>query len=726
MPSELGRASIRAAASVVFLCSTHVAVGAQEPLGVPFPRYDAAGEAVHVRNLSFRSEGELPAPRQELLSRIATRAEGSLLELRRALVWAPFVEVPEVSRLDPVELQKDKERLRRFMVEMGYADARVDYEVLPVADGSSVDVSFEIRPGPPTRVSRVAIVWTDAGRRPDLDGSALLADAVRRSGIREGERMDLRNLAPGEIAVRRLLADEGHPSTEVESSVAPDDSGDGVVVTLHVRSGPRARIGRVRVAGAEVLDSAFLREVAGLRAGDWYALHRLQAGSDRVASLDVVSSASVEIEEAASDSTVSLFLNVDEVERHVIRAEAGYTSDGGIAAEARWDDRNVLGEGQSLALSVTGQSGALAIERNPERFVRGDVTFTLPVLGQGAYTLSVGPYSEYRDDYRDRSFRVGFETTLLRRIGRISSVSLGYEMSRRRIFEHRFTDISGGVDVLELLSLGADGVFDELGARIDRSVFTAAASVASLDLPARPTHGFRLEPSISTTLGSWMNATEFVSMSARATAYARLPRALGLMVRGGYSRLLPFGNALPASDEEGLAAILRLRDELFTAGGTEDVRGWAHRMMGPKFPTPLLVIQDSTASFRADGYTPLGGMERIVAGLELRFPLALLGPRWGGHAFLDGGRVRTTDTRFVSEGDSFDIERFYWATGVGVEYDTVIGPIRVALAYKLNPSFLDVSPADAVLAALLEGRSPLDLEQRLLRRFRLHVSLGAG
>jgi outer membrane protein assembly factor BamA len=228
-------------------------------------------------------------------------------------------------------------------------------------------------------------------------------------------------------------------------------------------------------------------------------------------------------------------------------------------------------------------------------------------------------------------------------------------------------------------------------------------------------------PSLSTTVLDF-NATQFVSGSLRATGYVPLGGSVGLALRGGLGHLLPFGRSVPETPEQALGAVLRLREEVLTAGGLDDVRGWADRMLGPKFPEMILQDVDGTLALESDGYTPLGGFNRAYSSVELRFPLPWVS--WRVHSFLDGGRVWTSDERFTSSEDPYGLERYFWATGFGIDYATPLGSIRLTLGYKLNPSILDLADSLDVLTALLEDR-PLDgLDRRGIRRFRLHIGLG--
>ena len=144
--------------------------------------------------------------------------------------------------------------------------------------------------------------------------------------------------------------------------------------------------------------------------------------------------------------------------------------------------------------------------------------------------------------------------------------------------------------------------------------------------------------------------------------------------------------------------------------------------MGPKLPD--VELDRATDSLKASRYVPLGGLARISGGVELQFPIPGLGARFAGHVFLDGGRVWTPDHRFLPPDDPYDQDKAYFSTGGGMGIETPVGPIRVSVGYKLNPSPLDLRDPNEVLKRLLAKESILDVPAETLRRFQLHLTLG--
>jgi outer membrane protein insertion porin family len=189
---------------------------------------------------------------------------------------------------------------------------------------------------------------------------------------------------------------------------------------------------------------------------------------------------------------------------------------------------------------------------------------------------------------------------------------------------------------------------------------------------------------------------------------------------------VPFGKSVGRTGSESpFVSLLRLRDVSFTAGGTRDVRGWGSQLVGPKLPEVRRVTSDGVTETTADRYSPIGGLARATGTAELQFPVPGLSEKWRTFLFLDGGRVWSPDSRFALDAGELDQDRFYFGTGIGLGYETVVGAVQVALGYKLNPSPLDLRDPAAVLDALAAGRSLDEVPTDSRRRLQLHFSIGA-
>jgi outer membrane protein insertion porin family len=103
-------------------------------------------------------------------------------------------------------------------------------------------------------------------------------------------------------------------------------------------------------------------------------------------------------------------------------------------------------------------------------------------------------------------------------------------------------------------------------------------------------------------------------------------------------------------------------EERFYAGGSASVRGWQRSQLGPQ-----------------PNGTPTGGQSLLEGSVEPRFKI--FGP-FGAALFVDFGNVWSTSL-------TYKLEKIRYATGLGLRYDTPIGPIRIDAARKINKQSSD-------------------------------------
>jgi hypothetical protein len=149
------------------------------------------------------------------------------------------------------------------------------------------------------------------------------------------------------------------------------------------------------------------------------------------------------------------------------------------------------------------------------------------------------------------------------------------------------------------------------------------------------------------------------------------------------------------------------------AGGAYTVRGFGQNLLGPKVllanPADLPgcdgkpVTENNTwvcdpnesglQSARAFP-RPVGGENAIVANVEIRVPFA--SANWGWVAFLDMGRVWT-----IGEGVGTS-EAFAWTPGVGLRYESPVGPLRVDIGYSTGGNELAPVVSETLVNGSLE------------------------
>jgi outer membrane protein assembly complex protein YaeT len=151
-----------------------------------------------------------------------------------------------------------------------------------------------------------------------------------------------------------------------------------------------------------------------------------------------------------------------------------------------------------------------------------------------------------------------------------------------------------------------------------------------------------------------------------------------------FARQTTFGTILPFSTPAGLndTDVVPLPERLF-GGGDVSHRGFPQNQAGPRdVGTPAGPGGTATTP---TGF-PLGGNALFFNTFELRFPL--LGDNINGVVFHDAGNVyhNLSSLSFrASQRNLQDFDYMVHAAGFGIRYKTPVGPVRLDLAYSINP-----------------------------------------
>jgi outer membrane protein insertion porin family/translocation and assembly module TamA len=163
--------------------------------------------------------------------------------------------------------------------------------------------------------------------------------------------------------------------------------------------------------------------------------------------------------------------------------------------------------------------------------------------------------------------------------------------------------------------------------------------------------------------GARLNVAGYVNLAKRVVLAGR--------VQGAVVTTLPGAEFIP-------------QGERLFAGGASTVRGFQQNEVGPRVyladsvtlreiggDTLVWALPPDSTHWRA---VPTGGTASAVANIELRVRPPVLTSLIQFVAFVDGGKVWTSD-----ESHDFDTP-FYVTPGVGVRASTPIGPIRLDIA----------------------------------------------
>ncbi len=480
----------------------------------------------------------------------------------------------------------------------------------------------------PATVHRVEIA-VDPGS-PFRFGRVALGPRASRTELPEGFR-------PGaaaesgvvteavEVAIR-AWREVGHAKARLASEdVVADHAADRLDVALGLEPGPRLRFGPLRIEGEQRMREARIRKITGLPEGETFSETELRRAETRLRRTGIFASANL-VEDEAITAPDLLDITAQLVEQKPRRYSLGaeVASLDGVSLTGSWLHRNLMGGGERLL--VEGEVTNIGSGESGVDYALGvslDRPATLTPDTTAGLLLNYSHLDEV-DYYADTvEFGLNFSHIFSDTLTGKAGLTYSYQDGHD----------PGGDFTFRNLSLPLGLIWDRRDDKTDA------------------TRGFYIDATLKPFLGFGTTGS-----GVRATMDARGYRSLGEAGRFVIAARAQAGGIW------GPTLLETPRDQLFFSGGGGTVRGQPYRSLG------IAVTRGFGPEFL------IGGQFFAAGSLELR---AKLTERIGLVGFVDAGSVGL-DGLFSGDAES------HAGAGLGLRYDTGIGPIRLDVAAPIS------------------------------------------
>ncbi len=563
---------------------------------------------------------------------------------------------------DRTVFDADLRRIEAYYRDRGYPDAQVTaFDVALNDRQDSVALSIAVREGEPVRVERLDFVGFETLR-------AGAVRALRRAlPLRAGAVLDRAQVTATQAMAARALQDRGYPFGQVSIDEARVDTRT-VRLTLRAMPGAEARIGTVAVTGNVSVGDDVVKRTLAFEPGSRFSLATVQLSQRHLYELGLFQVATVTLaSEAVSNGEVPVQVTVAEAKHRQIRLGAGYGSEERARGEAQWKHVNFLGGARTA--SIDGKWSSLS---------RGLRTqFTQPYFFSRRLELTLSSQAwltdepAFRLDTRGGRGTVNYEVSHRNPVsGRGGDATLSLALVAE---QENYAITTEALDDLtfreQLIALGLDPRTGEGGGFLGALALDYRRTTTPNVLDAR--RGSVVQAHFEGA-GGWLPGDfNYTELTFEARHYQTIGRIGVLAVRG---RIGTIDGAGPG--EEGVPFFKR-----YFLGGSNSLRGWGRFEVSPLSGSGLPLGGNSMLELSSEVRTPVFGKASLVL-------------------FVDAGTVATAAWRLGVKDLRYDV-------GPGLRYVTPIGPIRVDLAYQLNP----------VPGLLVDGVPES-------RRWRVHFSLG--
>jgi outer membrane protein insertion porin family len=422
--------------------------------------------------------------------------------------------------------------------------------------------------------------------------------------------------------ISEILSNNGYPKSDIEGEALVNRREKWARAKFVVKPGLIYKFGVIKVEGNEDVASRIVEREAEFKEGEIFSLSKINKTQANIFQLGLFRSVVIDPVYNDEEQIADVAIVVKERKQGSVKIGGGFGTEDKLRGQAIWTQRNFFGGGRRL--EVSGKFSFIT-----QRF---EASVIQPFIAGKNSELS-GTLNFQRDDvpsFKGRSFlsTAALSKDFWKYYSVFSSLNLQFSRivdSATRTPEERSRENF----FLTFINFGFSRD------TTDNVLNPSRGTVVSTGLE-----------SSFTALGSDVN---YLKGTIELRGYKKYRDIV-------FAKKFTIGVIQPFGSTQTLDIPIFKR---FFAGGSTSMRGFPFQKLGPL----------------DENNDPLGGNSLLVGSFEVRHPIY---GDFGGVAFLDYGNVYTDEW-------SFPLQDIKYAPGVGLRYDTIIGPVRFDVGYALNP-----------------------------------------
>lgn len=535
-------------------------------------------------------------------------------------------------KYDPDQLAFDQDTLRRFYLNEGYADFRIVSAIAELSpDMDAFFITFTVEEGERYRFGELDVATSIR----ELDPEPLR----KLITVQSGDWYSAEEVERTVLALTTEVGNFGFAFVDIRPRVRRNRDERAIDITFDVKEGPRVFVERIDIGGnVRTLDRVIRREFRVVE-GDAFNSAKLARSRARVNNLGYFSRVEVKTEEGSAPDRTVIRMDVAERSTGELGFGAGYSTTDGFLANVALRERNLLGKGQDIRVSLTVG----------ERTQEFDVSFTERYFLERNLSAGIDLFRVSQDNTNISAYesvRTG------------AGLRLGYEINERWAQRLNYTLRQDDVTIVINDPPPTQAIQQQEGVNL--------TSLIGQDLIYD-----RRNSTINPTRGYFARL---------GTDYAGLGGDLNY-IRGRLS----VGYFIPITDDivasvtatggiiEGIDQDIRITDSFFLGGN--NLRGFESAGVGPR--------DTSTGD-------ALGGKKIVHGTFQFRFPIGLP-DEYGitGTLFSDFGTLTDVDFDPALNPDIVDVSSLRVSWGTGLSWNSPVGPLSLDFAWPIRQEDFD-------------------------------------
>jgi outer membrane protein assembly complex protein YaeT len=558
-------------------------------------------------------------------------------------------------------LRRDRETIRRFMVDLGFRSATVESNLAVKPDSDDLVVIFKVNEGPRSTVADVAV-----------RGNSLVASGDLRSvvPVYDEEEFSPTRAKDGTTRLKDFYSQRGYLDATVALDVI-DLPGDRVRLMYDIREGRPAVVSEIVISGYTKSSGKGIRNLLDFKPGDVLTPAKIRRSQRDLYSTNAFREVTLRTETIAGSSDESLrrvIVNVAEAKPLLLVYGLGYSTEDRVRGLLEISNTNLLNR-------VTTAATLRLRASSREQLAQILLTELRPFGSHWATTFSIF--------YDRNSNLIPFVQRKLVN-GDTENVSYGQEQAvafiqtARRINDQTSIRFSYNYERSHLFNF--ENIPDTSVTRSEQNTrlgyISAGFSRDSRDSVLNPTKGQLMSADYSlasTAFGGRESYNKFLGTFQRTETFGR--RVPGLANSAFFvSARVGLAAQYRPTDRDGNGTInldetLLPISQRFFAGGATTLRGFRYYQAGPQ------EVLEPTNPNELPTLAPIGGDALLVFNFEWRYPIY---KRLRLVPFYDWGNV------FLRISD-ISLRGMTNTVGLGLRIDTPLGPIGVDYGFLIDP-----------------------------------------
>lgn len=443
--------------------------------------------------------------------------------------------------------------------------------------------------------------------------------------LKQGDTYNEVDIADARFRILDLYSKSGFPEATVTVNRSFEDHKASVIFDIH--EGPETHFGKVIITGNRKTRYEVIKRELQHEEGMLFDYGILTKERQKLYKLGLFSDIDIEVLDRY-DHKKDILMKIREGKAGSVELSLGYAEYELYRSILDLSYRNLWGMNRqaSMRFELSSLERRLVVQYYEPWFLGRPIPFRTFLLNEEKKEINIDTR-----ETRYRLLRNSATAGIEKKLSESLKSEIYYEFSVVKTFDVKPDVILSREDTGTLLISGL-----RLGIIYD-----------TRDHPFYPKKGLLSGISTKLTAPVFLSETDFIKLVFYCNAYREIFRGIVLAAsfRGGVAQGFFDTQELPIV-------------ERFFLGGRTTVRGYDQDTLGPK---------------GSDG-TPTGGNAFLMENLEIRMSI---GRGIGLVAFLDGGNV-WLDIKDIDPSD------FKFTTGIGLRYNTPVGPIRIDYGHKLQ------------------------------------------